>query len=234
LELSMPAQDKSIKANALFVVLVLTVFAVIYSVGGVLLASMLLAFSLHTGLIPVVAILCALLMGAGLGWMCGEACWAAVMDRPGHQPTLADRRGAAMVGGVLGVASLAIVPIPFIFLGLWMLPPLMLTEGIGAGDAARALWGAMRQRPGAFLLAGGALALPVKLCFAYSLFMLYDSRQPSSGGVGISAQGAALMLAWMSGVVASGVATLYCIPAMSIIYRKLAPRRPLAAQETPA
>jgi hypothetical protein len=177
-------------------------------------------------------------LGAGLGGLCAEVCWTCVRERPGHQPAMGDRLRAMVAGAALGVASLTIAPIPFILFGLWMVPPLMFTEGMGAFAALGAVGRIMGQRPLRFLGAQCLVMFPVALVTlgppllgASALFI--NSRNPyashGSGGGGPAGDlgGFVVILLLAGGFLAVlALAVLYSVPALGMLYREFVPRAP--------
>jgi hypothetical protein len=131
---------------------------------------------------------------AGLmSWLVGEACWVAVRGLGLKRPTLAGRGRAALLGAGFGLASLLILPLPFVVHELWLAIPLTMIEGRSLPDAlgrAHAL-AARRRGP---LLADQARLFAVGLApFLLAAALAFSSTFMHSGDYGGPALGMLLM-----------------------------------------
>jgi hypothetical protein len=170
-----------------------------------------LLLALDLGICVVIVALWAAL----IGWLMGAVCWRARRDMSAQPPNMAGRGRAALLGAGFGLASLLVLPLPFVVHELWLAIPLTMIEGRALPDAlgrARAL--AARHRR-ALLIDQARLALCGLLPFGLAALATYGSTFMYRGdwaGLAIAVFGI------MAFSVAAGLAWCWLLVSVGALY----------------
>lgn len=147
----------------------------------------------------------ALAVAALSGGVIGAVCWHAVQYTMMRPPAAHGWRRAALLGVIFGIASLLVIPIPFILGSLWLAIPLAMIEGLAVpaalAEARRraASVSLMDQRAAALVGACVPFALAGLATFAISFTLRGDWRELALVGFGIMAASVALVpaIVWL-------------------------------------